>query len=257
MSKGITGTGEGFDLPGVRLGGLKHQPPLSSLRKTALAAAEKRAQLGSLLPSGPKRLGGDNSIMIALSPIQAAAMAAERRLQDDIWCGSQSNCEEYGVGESSSDVTEKSVRVGISDGNSRVPSSFDTQASETIPRKRSHDSNNGCPESTTVDLTTDSSVPSSMLKRDSVPQKRSRETDDKSFSESFNDHPKSTVVDLSLDASTSGSIFNIDGPHNVEEFAMWECVTCTLLNPVSSLNQKLIYLLHSVAYLNSTVFSPV
>ncbi|TXG67939.1 hypothetical protein EZV62_009214 [Acer yangbiense] len=55
MSKGITGTGEGFNLPGK-------------------------------CPSGPKRLGGDSSIMVDLSPIQAAAMAAERRLQDDIWC---------------------------------------------------------------------------------------------------------------------------------------------------------------------------
>ncbi|KAK3198760.1 hypothetical protein Dsin_022175 [Dipteronia sinensis] len=70
MSKGITGSGGGFDLPRKRL-------------------AEKRARLGYLLPSGPKRLGGDSSIMAAVSPIQAAAMDAERRLQDDIWCGSQ------------------------------------------------------------------------------------------------------------------------------------------------------------------------
>ncbi|CAK9166883.1 unnamed protein product [Ilex paraguariensis] len=84
MTNGITGTGEGFDLPGKRLGGFSRQPSLSSLRQTAAAAAEKRARLGSLLPSGPKRLGGDSSIMVALSPVQAAAMAAERRLQDDI-----------------------------------------------------------------------------------------------------------------------------------------------------------------------------
>ncbi|KAJ6292905.1 hypothetical protein OIU78_024978 [Salix suchowensis] len=88
ISKGITGTGEGFDLPGRRLGGFSRQPALSSLHKTALAAAEKRAKLGSVLPSQPKRLGGDCTIMVALSPIQAAAMAAERRLQDEIWCGS-------------------------------------------------------------------------------------------------------------------------------------------------------------------------
>lgn len=55
MSKGITGTGQGFDLRGRRLGGISHQPPLSSLRQTALAAAENRARGG---PSGPKRLGG-------------------------------------------------------------------------------------------------------------------------------------------------------------------------------------------------------
>nr|GMD77089.1 DNA-dependent metalloprotease WSS1-like [Ipomoea batatas] len=90
MAKGITGTGQGFDLPGRRLGGFSRQPPLPLLRQKALAAAENRSRLGEMLPSGPKRLGGDNSIKAALSPIQAAAMAAERRLLDDVWCGSES-----------------------------------------------------------------------------------------------------------------------------------------------------------------------
>ncbi|XP_054779619.1 DNA-dependent metalloprotease WSS1-like isoform X2 [Prosopis cineraria] len=90
MAKGISGTGQGFDLPGRRLGGFSRQPPLPSVRQAALAAAESRAHRGVLLPSGPQRLGGDNSIKSALSPIQAAAMAAERRLHDDIWCGSKS-----------------------------------------------------------------------------------------------------------------------------------------------------------------------
>ncbi|KAF6145058.1 hypothetical protein GIB67_013409 [Kingdonia uniflora] len=98
MNKGITGTGEGFDLPGRRLGGFSRQPPLSSLRQTALSAAEKRSRLNSLLPSGPKRLGGDSGIMGALSPVQAAAMAAERRFQDDLWCGGVSGEEEIRSG---------------------------------------------------------------------------------------------------------------------------------------------------------------
>ncbi|WOL08595.1 hypothetical protein Cni_G17348 [Canna indica] len=91
VSKGITGTGQGFDAPGRRLGGFSRQPPVSSLRETAAAAAAKRARLGDLLPSGPNRLGGNSEIMSALSPIQAAAMAAERRMYDDIWCGSVLN----------------------------------------------------------------------------------------------------------------------------------------------------------------------
>ncbi|KAK7820244.1 hypothetical protein CFP56_039023 [Quercus suber] len=90
LAKGITGTGKGFDLPGKRLGGFSYQPPLASLRQTALAAAENRARRGALLPSGPNRVGGDSNIKAALSPIQAAAMAAERRLHDDLWCGSKS-----------------------------------------------------------------------------------------------------------------------------------------------------------------------
>ncbi|KAI3727397.1 hypothetical protein L1987_67211 [Smallanthus sonchifolius] len=91
MAKGITGTGQGFDLRGKRLGGggFTRQPPLSSLRQKALAAAETRVQRGALLPSGPKRLGGDSGLRDVLTPIQAAAMAAERRLHDDLWCSSQ------------------------------------------------------------------------------------------------------------------------------------------------------------------------
>ncbi|CAN0880469.1 DNA-dependent metalloprotease WSS1 [Linum grandiflorum] len=89
MAKGITGTGQGFDRPGRRVGGYFRQPPIPILRQTALAAAENRAKRGTLLPSGPQRLGGDGDIKTALSPIQAAAMAAERRLHDDVWCGSK------------------------------------------------------------------------------------------------------------------------------------------------------------------------
>nr|GEZ63219.1 DNA-dependent metalloprotease WSS1-like [Tanacetum cinerariifolium] len=89
MAKGITGSGQGFDLRGKRLGGYSRQPPLSLLRQKALSAAENRVQRGTLLPSGPKRLGGDSSMREVLSPIQAAAMAAERRLHDDLWCSSQ------------------------------------------------------------------------------------------------------------------------------------------------------------------------
>ncbi|KAH9619556.1 hypothetical protein KSS87_009882 [Heliosperma pusillum] len=90
MATGITSAGGGFDLPGRRLGGFSQSPPLPFLRQHAVAAAEKRAQRETLLPSGPRRLGGDSSIRAALSPNQAAAVAAERRLHDDVWCGSKS-----------------------------------------------------------------------------------------------------------------------------------------------------------------------
>ncbi|RDY01541.1 hypothetical protein CR513_15108, partial [Mucuna pruriens] len=90
MVKEINSAGKGFDHYGRRLGGSSQQPHLSSLRQTALAAAESRGHHRALLPSGPQYLGGDNNIKSALSPIQAAAMAAERRLQDDMWCGSKS-----------------------------------------------------------------------------------------------------------------------------------------------------------------------
>ncbi|XP_002962564.2 DNA-dependent metalloprotease WSS1 [Selaginella moellendorffii] len=98
MAKGITGTGQGFDASGKKLSNASHNPPASSLRKTALAAAEKRQRLGSLLPAGPQKLGGDISMRNSLSPAQAAAMAAERRFRDDLWCGAPETIGEDGDG---------------------------------------------------------------------------------------------------------------------------------------------------------------
>lgn len=137
MAKGITGTGQGFDLPGRRLGGFSRQPPPSSLRQTALAAAENRARRGALLPSGPRRIGGDSDIRNALSPIQAAAMAAERRLRDELWCGSKSAEGQEGfqgrVGPSL-ELTEKSKAstsfAGISAKTSRVNSTSSLEAAD-------------------------------------------------------------------------------------------------------------------------------
>ncbi|XP_027340044.1 DNA-dependent metalloprotease WSS1-like [Abrus precatorius] len=113
MVKGISGTGKGFDLYGRRLGGFSQVPPLSSLRQTALAAAESRARHRVLLPSGPQYLGGNNNIKSGLSPIQAAAMAAEMRLHDDLWCGSKSVGGETYMQEntSSGGPSERSIRT--------------------------------------------------------------------------------------------------------------------------------------------------
>ena len=97
MAKGISGTGQGFDAPGQRLGGYTHNPSPTNLRAIAAAAAEKRFQKGSLMPSGPRRLGGDSEIMRVLSPLQAAAMAAERRQRDDLWCAAPTTSGNDGV----------------------------------------------------------------------------------------------------------------------------------------------------------------
>ncbi|KAL7615493.1 DNA-dependent metalloprotease WSS1 [Lactuca sativa] len=184
MSKGISGSGDGFDLPGRRLGGFSHQPPLSSLRRTALAAAENRARQG---PSGPKRVGGDKSIMSALTPTQAAAMAAERRLQDDIWCG----LEEI--------VEEEESRAQVQHAQNVTSSSSD----KTNQKRGPHS------ESCFVDLT---SSPTS--------NKRSRHE--------FDDLER-TCIDLtsSASASTGGCDNDIH-----ESSSGWECMMCTLLNPV-------------------------
>ncbi|KAJ0101703.1 hypothetical protein Patl1_03969 [Pistacia atlantica] len=217
ISKGISGTGEGFDLPGRRLGGFSRQPPLSSLCKTALTAAERRARLGSLLPSGPRRLGGDSSIMADLSPIQAAAMAAERRFQDDIWCGSQSS----GDVESSSDISEDIVYMGQSTGNTKNSSGSSGLAVDAVSRKRSRES-----DSKFVDQSSDTSR--SMLNHDARSPKvcRSKNT---SASQS-NCNSDSGFVELSS-ASTPASMQNWEAAGRLEETAMWECEACTLLNP--------------------------
>ncbi|XP_075523283.1 LOW QUALITY PROTEIN: DNA-dependent metalloprotease WSS1-like [Primulina tabacum] len=116
MAKGVTGSGQGFDLPGrERLGGYSLQPPLSLLRDKARAAAETRVQREGLLSRGPKRLGGDSSIKAVLSPIQAAAMAAERRLHDDMWCGSKSV---------ESEGSSKSSEVRVTQGDRSTQTSF-------------------------------------------------------------------------------------------------------------------------------------
>lgn len=214
MAKGISGTGEGFDLPGRRLGGFSRQPPLSSLHKTALAAAENRARMGTLLPHGPKRLGGDSTIMVALSPIQAAAMAAERRLQDDIWCGSAA-CEdsEEGPGEFDCCAGQSAERSTLCSGFSS------TSHSSVVSRKRSRDLDNASSsdhlKSNFVNLSMEGLTPSELFNQDSKSGNRSCATD----------------LDLTTISSVSGLTHKSDATPNAAEPIMWECRKCTLLNP--------------------------
>ncbi|GMI85218.1 Wss1/SPRTN type repair protease A [Hibiscus trionum] len=212
MSKGIIGTGEGFDIPGRRLGGFSRQPPLSSLRQTALTAAENRARLGSLLPSGPKRLGGDSSIKDALSPIQAAAMAAERRLQDDIWCGS--HCSEIvGDEKSCADTLQDHLDTDQGAERSSVKDVSSGHAFGGISLKRSQGQD--IPKSNFVDLTTSPVVGSASNQGAKSPKRSCK---------SNNLIPSSS--------SSSVPVLNDDGsPENRGVTDMWECGSCTLLNP--------------------------
>ncbi|XP_007020541.2 PREDICTED: uncharacterized protein LOC18593311 isoform X1 [Theobroma cacao] len=227
LAKGITGTGEGFDLPGRRLGGFSRQAPLSSLRQTALTAAENRARLGSLLPSGPKRLGGDSTIMDALSPIQAAAMAAERRLQDDIWCGS--HCSEVaGDEENSADTRQdhldmeqraESLRVkDVSSGHALGGNS----GKRSLEPDKSFQSMNDHLKSSFVDLTTDAPVLGSFINcaaRSPKSPKRSCKSNN--------------LIPTHSSSSASSSVpkLNDDSSESQGITAMWECESCTLLNP--------------------------
>lgn len=219
LAKGITGSGEGFDLPGRRLGGYSRQPPPLSLRQTAVAAAENRARLGSLLPSGPKRLGGDSTIMAALSPIQAAAMAAERRLQDDIWCGSHSS-ECSGDEEGCSDTFEDLRDYG--------GSSMNGLDAKLLKRNHGSDIRDDRSKSNVIDITKDA-LKSRSLDHGARSPKRSC----KSYNLAPNrqtSEPDCGFMDLSSGSASRSTL--IDGEVQSEEkFTMWECGTCTLLNP--------------------------
>lgn len=232
MNKGISGSGEGFDLPGRRLGGFL-RPAISSLRHSALNAAQKRARLGSLLPSGPKRLGGDSSLMTALSPVQAAAMAAERRLQDEIWCASGS-CDIDG-GENRNDLLQK--QVDICSGSSRNSSGPNVNKSDSISGKRSREISNNNSFSRDspikpgfVDLTPDSIVSGSVVYDDHTSQNKSDQR--KKMSNSIKFSQNSNIIDLS---SISVSTSYQDATNYIANSLTWECGVCTLANPVSNL----------------------
>ncbi|KDO59082.1 hypothetical protein CISIN_1g038987mg [Citrus sinensis] len=192
-SKGITGVGS-FDRPGRVLGGVSPQPPLSSLPQTALAAAEKRAHSNSLLPSGPKLLGGDRFVMYDLSPVQAAAMAVEKRLQYDLWCASQ-------------DL----VDMGQNIGHSKIICGPITNALDTISRKRNRASNISS-ESNSVDLEAGTSTSEPMLNHNA------------------RTHKSCSGSVESSGALSSAFMRNSGATHNPEEPAMWECKACTFLN---------------------------
>ncbi|XP_023525391.1 uncharacterized protein LOC111789010 [Cucurbita pepo subsp. pepo] len=229
MAKGISGSAQGFELPGRRLGGKSQQPPLSSLRKSALAAAEGRKRLGSLLPSGPNRLGGDSNIMVALSPVQAAAMAAERRLQDDIWCASS---QEMPVDEECcSDFpseTAHSSHAGKSGPSSNLSNRVDAlhQKRNRESEKSSIKSSRGHLKPDFVDLSEDVLIPGSSAVYDEESNKRHKMSDRVIFPQ-----PCAETSSIDFSCSSSNSMPIHDGTLHPEEHSMWECGNCTLLNP--------------------------
>lgn len=89
--------GEGFYSQGKQLG-VNRSISSQDARKKALEAAEKRQKLNKLMiPAGGRRLGGDQSAIqreAQFTPQQLAAQAAERRRQDNKWCGGQEETSE-------------------------------------------------------------------------------------------------------------------------------------------------------------------
>jgi len=89
MSRGVSGTGTGFDAPSSgRVGGRHAGKSLSvqERRVAAVNAAVERARRQALMPAGPRVLGGDSTVQKLLTPGMAGAAAAERRARDNQWC---------------------------------------------------------------------------------------------------------------------------------------------------------------------------
>ena len=94
-ARGLRGTGAGFDAPSAgRVGGWRPRasdgagaPVPALVRAAAAAAAERRAARGSIMPAGPRTVGGGSRDRARLSPREAAAAAAARRAADEVWCG--------------------------------------------------------------------------------------------------------------------------------------------------------------------------
>ncbi|KAJ3102592.1 hypothetical protein HDU96_009581 [Phlyctochytrium bullatum] len=94
--------GEGFDAPGRRVGErVSHNVSEAARRRATVLAAEKRAAAARTMgPPGGRVLGGaGNRVLIEpitgrrRTPAEMAALAAERRFADAVWCG---NNEERG-----------------------------------------------------------------------------------------------------------------------------------------------------------------
>ncbi|KAI9250023.1 WLM domain-containing protein [Sporodiniella umbellata] len=98
-------TGDGFQSKGNLLGGVN----VANHRSAMAEAAKKREKLSKIMiPAGGVRLGG--SALKNATPAQMAARAAQRRQQDNIWCGgSQTIVIEDSDEESGSEnITQKS-----------------------------------------------------------------------------------------------------------------------------------------------------
>ncbi|XP_075513854.1 uncharacterized protein LOC142549019 [Primulina tabacum] len=224
INKGIRGTGQGFDLPGRRLGGFSLKP-CSSLRQATLTAAENRARLGTLLPSGPNQIGGDSSIMVSLTPVQAAAMAAEMRLRDNVWCGSEF-CDDCEYDENTHPSPNSSDLL-YSSGISNVLG-YDRKDQKAVSRKRSHESDDvSVIQSASGHLK--STIPDSNHPNKKPSNKTCPEECTPHAQSSLGDQ-NSIVVDLSGEASTSLSMCNHETLHD-DNYTMWQCAVCTLLNP--------------------------
>ncbi|KAH1114664.1 hypothetical protein J1N35_008042 [Gossypium stocksii] len=181
---------------------------------------------------------GESTIRDALSPIQAAAMAAERRLQDDIWCGS--HCSEIaGDEESCADTLQDHLDLDQGGERSSINDVSSRHAFGGTSLKRSHGQDK--PESSFVDLTTPPVSRSSINEGAKSPKRSCK-------SNNLLPHQSSSS------ATSSAPMLNDDSPENQgvtaplapicklccterprdigTKYKFWSCKFCTLENSV-------------------------
>ncbi|KAI7903696.1 WLM domain-containing protein [Cokeromyces recurvatus] len=119
-------TGEGFFSKGQKLGNTSNVPRYLS-NQMAASAADRRLQLSKIMTQGGVRLGGGNSQLINnMTAAQLAGFAAQKRLQDKIWCGSSSSSSDDNDDEKQEETRKRKSLVQHSPKNKKSRTSAET-----------------------------------------------------------------------------------------------------------------------------------
>ncbi|KAK5799571.1 WLM domain-containing protein [Linnemannia elongata] len=251
-------TGEGFDTAGhrlgtkhggfgpggVRLGGAVGAGLVTSgTRAAAVVAAERRRQMNEMmLPVGGRKLGGSGGALPAgggrvgatpkgfweqwHSPGELAAMAAERRAKDQVWCGSSpSSASSPSSNQSSTSPSPKtplivtsSSTVGPSKGSStptsascpppeRITIIIDGDDTPTVPTKSVMKRRGSNPSTTAITTAT-------VLKKPRTEQDVSHMTTTQKPARSSTSTARTTSIAVPV----------------INQWAEWACPLCTLVN---------------------------
>ncbi|CAO3564624.1 unnamed protein product [Mortierella alpina] len=216
-------TGVGFDATGQRLGGRGLGGSAHGSREAAILAAERRRRVNEMmLPAGGRKLGGGGAGSAQdptskafwekwHSPGELAALAAEQRAKDQVWCGSAENDNS----EPSTPVVPTETRVETKNRE------LENETLESVVSEASRSINLKAAEAAKRRLQADSSrdVGEGSKKIKRLPISTSTST-----STSTSKHARSTIPQASGTASVPLTTVI------AAEWSEWSCPTCTLLN---------------------------
>ncbi|KAF9949136.1 hypothetical protein BGZ70_001917 [Mortierella alpina] len=223
-------TGVGFDATGQRLGGRRGLGGSThGSREAAILAAERRRRVNEMmLPAGGRKLGGGGGSAGSAhdptskafwekwhSPGELAALAAEQRAKDQVWCGSTEN-----------DNSEPSTQVvptetqdlesenrkqetgTVESAVSEASSSIHIKAAEAAKRRLQADSDRGVGEG------------SKKIKRRPISTSSSSSSSSSIHAQSRTPQPSRAASIIAVPPTTVSAA----------EWSEWSCPTCTLLN---------------------------